>query len=203
MVQAAYDGDVAPSVGRELWRVAAAEFVDWRAGRPGGLDRLVRLLTPVLWQLARAYRLDQSDAEDAVQNAWLALVRAADSIRDPNMVMAWLVVTTRREAWRQSRRVHAERATDVDTIEAALTPAGSHEAAVVGDVTADTLWRNVRRLSQRCQHLLRTVAFAQPPDYASVAAQYGMPVGSIGPTRRRCLNKLRVLLDNDPAWSGI
>jgi len=201
MVQAAYDGDVAPPVGRALWQVAAEEFVDWRAGRPGALDRLVRQLTPALWHLARAYQLDRRDAEDAVQNAWIALLRGADSIRDPNLVMAWMAVTTRREAWRQRRQDQAQRPTDADTLEAMLPPNADPEAAVLDDVASATLWRHVKRLSERCQHLLRIVAFAQSPDYANLSAQYGMPVGSIGPTRRRCLDKLRSALANDPTWS--
>jgi DNA-directed RNA polymerase specialized sigma24 family protein len=57
-----------------------------------------------------------------------------------------------------------------------------------------TLWAAIRQLSPRCQELLRIVAFAPRPDYAAVAAGLGMPIGSIGPTRGRCLAKLRALL---------
>jgi RNA polymerase sigma factor (sigma-70 family) len=202
MVQATYDGDVAPPVRRELWQIAAEEFINWRLGQPGALDRLVRLVTPVLWHLARAYHLDQQDAEDAVQNAWIALLRGADSIRDPKLVMAWMTVTTRRQAWRQSRRHHLEQPTDADVLEASLTPVDDHEAVIVNDLAAATLWRHVERLSERCQRLLRIIAFAQPPDYAGLSEQYGMPVGSIGPTRRRCLDKLRLSLADDPTWSS-
>ena len=62
------------------------------------------------------------------------------------------------------------------------------------------LWQHIAQLSERCRALLRVIAFADRPDYAAVAEALGMPVGSIGPTRGRCLAKLRQQLANDPAW---
>jgi hypothetical protein len=59
----------------------------------------------------------------------------------------------------------------------------------------------VTKLNPRCQALLRVVAFATKPDYAAISAALGMPVGSIGPTRGRCLSTLRAALSNDPRWS--
>ncbi|MGN6613012.1 MAG: sigma-70 family RNA polymerase sigma factor, partial [Angustibacter sp.] len=56
------------------------------------------------------------------------------------------------------------------------------------------------RLPERCQALLRVIAFADRPDYASVAESLGMPIGSIGPTRGRCLHRLRAAL-TELGWS--
>ena len=67
--------------------------------------------------------------------------------------------------------------------------------------TARVLWLHVKELNPRCQALLRVVAFATKPDYAAISAALGMPVGSIGPTRGRCLATLRTALSNDPRWS--
>ena len=64
------------------------------------------------------------------------------------------------------------------------------------------LWAHFQQLPQNCQALLRVIAFADRPDYAAVSESLGMPVGSIGPTRGRCLAKLRTALANDPAWEG-
>jgi DNA-directed RNA polymerase specialized sigma24 family protein len=61
------------------------------------------------------------------------------------------------------------------------------------------VWQAVRLLPQRCQELLRVVAFTHRPDYDAVAVALGMPRGSIGPTRGRCLAKLRTLLDPGPS----
>ena len=62
------------------------------------------------------------------------------------------------------------------------------------------LWQHIAQLPERCQALLRVIAFSDRPDYAAVAKALGMPVGSIGPTRGRCLAKLRHLLANDTSW---
>ena len=72
---------------------------------------------------------------------------------------------------------------------------------VLGDERQRLLWTLVGRLEERCQQLLRVVAFAPPTNYATVAAALGMPIGSIGPTRGRCLAKLRAMLAAEPAWS--
>jgi DNA-directed RNA polymerase specialized sigma24 family protein len=75
------------------------------------------------------------------------------------------------------------------------------EASVLRRADDQRLWEHVAQLSQRCQALLRVIAFADRPDYADIAKALGMPVGSIGPTRGRCLAKLRLQLANDSAWS--
>lgn len=76
------------------------------------------------------------------------------------------------------------------------------EDAVLRTDEQRVLWRHVNELSERCRALLRVIAFAATPDYASVAATLGMPVGSIGPTRGRCLAKLRTALLSDPSWEA-
>ena len=63
------------------------------------------------------------------------------------------------------------------------------------------LWRHFKDLPERCQQLLRVIALAERPDYAQVADALGMPVGSIGPTRGRCLAKLKLALLGDPGWA--
>ena len=75
------------------------------------------------------------------------------------------------------------------------------EPSVLADVAQKALWRNVSRLPDRCQRMLRLIAFAERPDYAALSEALGMPVGSIGPTRGRCLARLRSLLAADPEWS--
>ena len=74
------------------------------------------------------------------------------------------------------------------------------EERVLRSDTDSRLWHHIAQLPERCQALLRVIAFADRPDYAAVAEALGMPVGSIGPTRGRCLAKLRLQLANDTAW---
>jgi len=71
---------------------------------------------------------------------------------------------------------------------------------VLGQADRRRLWQHVQDLPERCRRLLRVIAFADRPDYAGVAESLGMPIGSVGPTRGRCLAKLRAQLSADPAW---
>ncbi|MEJ3750778.1 sigma-70 family RNA polymerase sigma factor [Actinomycetes bacterium KLBMP 9797] len=185
------------------WELAAREFAAWRAGDPAALERLVRLLTPVLWHVVRAYGLDRETAEDVVQTTWLALVRNAASVRDGQAVLRWATTTARREAWRVSRAGKREDVAEPEILAAALPPVDGPDGAVLAEHTARTLWRHFAALPERCRRLLRVIAFEDRPDYASLATELGVPVGSIGPTRGRCLDKLRGRLAADPDWSGV
>lgn len=182
---------------------AAEAFAAYREGDRERMSELVDLLTPVLWHTARGQRLDQTSAEDVIQTAWIRLVESADAIAEPQAVLAWLITTVRREAWRvlkkDGRAIPTDEFPEVEVggIPASLDPAA--EAMLREDQRS--LWRSVSRLSERCQALLRIIAFVDRPDYGAVSEALGMPVGSIGPTRGRCLAKLRSLLTADPSWS--
>jgi RNA polymerase sigma factor (sigma-70 family) len=183
---------------------AAEAFTAYQRGERERMGDLVDLLTPVLWHTARAQRLDQASAEDAVQTAWIRLVEHADAIQEPRAVLAWLITTVRREAWRMMRRDRLS--TPIDEVPEPLDAAAGAEdldpalATVLRDGQRQ-LWEHVAHLPERCQALLRIVAFVERPDYAAVSEALGMPVGSIGPTRGRCLAKLRASLTDDPTWS--
>lgn len=180
--------------------LAAADFSAWRRGDATALDRLVRRLTPLLWQVVRAYRLDSATAEDVVQSAWFALVRNGSRIEDPQAVVRWLTVTARREAWRACRTTGREDLVE-DSVLDLRSPAGeAAETVVVRDARDAALWRAVDTLSERCRRLLRVVAFSERPDYTRLSRELDMPVGSIGPTRGRCLAKLRSALGADEEW---
>ncbi len=192
-VQSAHDasGDVS------VWAQSAAHFRRWRGGDSGALDDLVRSLTPVLWHVVRSYGLEKDQAEDVVQTAWLTLVRRHESIADPQAVASWLTTTARREAWRVSRVESKVTPVIDEVIEMRVPQQQAAEADVVTADEQDRLWSYVKRLDARCQRLLRIVAFEDRPDYAGIARDLDMPVGSIGPTRGRCLTKLKALLTTD------
>jgi RNA polymerase sigma factor (sigma-70 family) len=166
------------------------------------MGELVALLTPILWHTARAQRLDRDSAEDVVQTAWLALVRSVDSIADPQAVLQWLIVSVRREAWRVVKRSDRVQPREFESDDVVSAPHDLPEELVLRDDGDSRLWQHIEQLSERCRALLRVIAFADRPDYASVAKSLGMPVGSIGPTRGRCLAKLRQQLAADPAWEA-
>lgn len=173
------------------WSAATDAFLDWRAGTPDALEDLVRILSPVLWQVVRATGLDREAAEDVVQTTWLALVRNAGSISEPRAVAGWLCTTARREAWRVSKRDRRETATDDDALSPALPNTPGPEHAAVLSEEKQRLLACVERLNERCRRLIRIVAAGVRPDYQELSRSLGMPVGSIGPTRARCLDKLR------------
>lgn len=181
---------------------ASAAVVSYRSGDPGPLDSLVEALTPMLWHQARAQGLSHQEAEDVVQETWFRLVTHLDRINDPGSVLKWLITTTRREAWRVASRSRREAPSDVVVVLPGTN--GNVEPnvddVVIDAVEGDVLWHHVSRLNERCQHLLRVIAFASRPDYASIAEALGMPMGSIGPTRGRCLATLRRSLLADPSF---
>jgi RNA polymerase sigma factor (sigma-70 family) len=169
-----------------------------RGGDRQAWTQLHAEINPRLWHVARAQGLNRDEAFDAVQVAWLELVRHLDSLRSPRALTAWLVTTTKREAWRiANRRAHGPDLSTVEVVDDRPTPDRLAELAERDRL----LWDNVARLPVRCQQLLRLLALQTRPDYAQVTEQLGMPKGSIGPTRGRCLALLRTHLGADPRWS--
>jgi len=154
------------------------------------LDGLIPELTPLLWQVARAAGLGAEDAEDVVQSSWVSLLSHLDTIREPGAITAWLVTTTRREAWRVAAARRKTRLADTEQLADIPDPRPSPEDTALLDAEQRALWGALRTLSPRCQELLRIVAFVPRPDYDAVAVQLRMKRGSIGPNRRRCLDKL-------------
>lgn len=179
-------------------------FSAYRDGDEAKMADLVAILTPILWHTVRSVRLDVATAEDVLQTVWLTLVRKADTITEPQAVLQWMVVTTRREAWRAAKVARRVKVEDFDSAvgqDQQASPDSVEDDIIAGDTRA-RLWAQIQKLPQRCQALLRVIAFADRPDYAEIARTLGMPQGSIGPTRGRCLAKLRLALAADPAWEG-
>jgi RNA polymerase sigma factor (sigma-70 family) len=175
-------------------------FSEYRNGDQAKMGDLVRALTPILWHTARSARLDSATAEDVLQTVWLTLVRKTDTITEPLAVLQWLVVSTRREAWRVAKNQRRSRPEDLELTSSEVAKGESIEDTVLRDESDNRLWRHIEQLPERCRTLLRVIAFADRPDYAELAKALGMPQGSIGPTRGRCLAKLRIALAQDPTW---
>ncbi|KMS84048.1 RNA polymerase sigma factor [Prauserella rugosa] len=182
-----------PWEGLEGHDLHAACLTAARAGDRRAMNRLVAELSPLVWHVARGNGLDAHAAEDVVQTVWLTLLRRIGEVGEPRALAAWLITTTRREALRAGRRAEALTLTD-DVADAA---AGAHpppEDVVLRAERDRSLWRAFRGLSTRCQELLRLTVLAGKAEYRYVADALGMPHGSIGPTRSRCLARMRELL---------
>jgi RNA polymerase sigma factor (sigma-70 family) len=170
-------------------------------GDEDALGEIVTEFSPMLWHIARAAGLNTGDAEDVLQTVWMRLLAHLDGIRTSAALAGWLVTTTKREAWRVRGAGRKQLPAGTELFLALPDPRPGSEEQVITDDQRRALWLAIGRLSERCQELLRIIAFVPRPDYAAVAAELGMPVGSIGPTRGRCLAKLRALLGIDPEGS--
>ncbi|MCW4464573.1 sigma-70 family RNA polymerase sigma factor [Glutamicibacter sp. MNS18] len=182
---------------------AAELFEQFRDGQREKIEPLVGLLNPLLWHVARSCNLQRPDAEDIVQTAWLLLVDHAENIREPKAVVAWLGTTVRREAWKISRMERKSQSwDDQDTGCEPADPGVGPVDLLLQDETQRMLWDHVSRLSPRCQQILRVISRGGAPDYAALSEILGIPIGSIGPTRGRCLAALRNSLSTDAHWSA-
>ena len=94
--------------GETLVGRATTAFTDYQAGDRQALDLLVETVTPLLWRTVRGTGLDTVASEDVIQTVWLALLRKADTIREPRTVVKWLLTSARREAWRVSKRLRSD-----------------------------------------------------------------------------------------------
>ena len=160
---------------------------------------LVTRFSGLVWAVARAHRLTHADAADVYQTTWLRLAEHIGRIEHPERIGAWLATAARRECL-QSLRSAAKVALTDDMDRLDLTPAvgdPTEEAVLAAETEredaarAAAMWRAFGRLSGRCRELLRILMATPPPSYAEVAAALGLPLGSIGPTRARCLQRLR------------
>ena len=166
------------------------------AGDQAAWNLLVDRYTSLLWSIARGFRLSSADAGDAVQLTWLRLVEHLDRIQDPDRLAGWLATTVRRECLQLIRRNSGSRPTpDTGLIAELADPAPPVDERLLREERDAELWQTFTRLSERCQRLLRVLTAVPAPAYTEVAAALEMPIGSIGPTRQRCLTRLRELMD--------
>jgi RNA polymerase sigma factor (sigma-70 family) len=167
-----------------------------RAGDETAWAVLTQRFTGLLWSVARGMNMGTEDAADAVQTTWLRLVERLGDIREPERVGGWLATSVRRECLAILRRRR-----DVampETLEM-LADDDPPDAGLLRDERDAELWRAMRRLPPRCGNLLRMLIADPPPSYLDVARTLHVPIGSIGPTRARCLALLRTMLGRTPA----
>ena len=172
---------------------AAALVARARDAEKEAWDELIERYAPLIWSICRRYRLSRADADDVAQGVWLGLLDHLASLRDPAALPGWLATTTRRECCRVlrvSRRPdapgHAPSAGDVADEQTQVT---EHELLTAERHAA--LRVAFAHLPPHCQQLIAMLIQDPPASYAEISAKLGIPVGSIGPTRARCLDKLR------------
>ena len=151
------------------------------------IDRFARLI----WAIARSMGLSLADADDVSQTTWLKLAEHLGNLRDPERVGLWLAVTARNESLRILRRAHRDVPFDplADVRRGSAGP--DVDISLLEKERDQALWRAFQTLPSSCRVLLLMLTAEPAFSYEEVSASLQMPVGSIGPTRGRCLERLR------------
>jgi RNA polymerase sigma factor (sigma-70 family) len=166
-----------------------------RHGDKQAWDALVERYAPLIWSICRRYRLGDADAdaEDVGQSVWLQVVRHLDTVRDPAALPGWLATVTQRECLRVLRATRGPRAAgyvlDGETIPD--DKAATAEQQLLAAEHHAALREAFSQLPPCCQRLLAALTEDPTVPYTQISARLGLPVGSIGPNRRRCLDRLR------------
>ena len=173
--------------------VAADLVARARNGDKQAWDALVERYAPLIWSICRRHGLGDADAEDVGQNVWLKLVDQLETIRVPAALPGWLATTTRRECGRILRAAPGARDTGHahDTQAIPDDHARTAEEELLAAERHAALREAFTHLPPCCQQLIALLTQDPPPSYAQISARLGIPDGSIGPNRGRCLDKLR------------
>lgn len=152
-------------------------------------DALVDRFGQMVWSTARSFRLDDATAKDVAQTVWLKLVENIDRIKDPERLPGWLATTCRREALRVVRQ--GDRAIPTDFEYDIEDDSPGFEEMLIGDEENRMVVRAFHTLDEVCRELLRLMTVEPALSYEEISEATGRPVGSLGPTRARCLDKLK------------
>lgn len=164
-----------------LKRAAGGERAAW--------DALVDRFDQMVWSVARSFRLDEAAAHDVGQTVWLRLIENVDRINDPERLPGWLVTTCRREALRVMEK--GERVIPTEFEYDLVDQKPSLEEMLVEDEESREVVRAFEELDDACRQLLRLLTVEPALSYEEISDATGRPVGSIGPTRSRCVDKLK------------
>jgi RNA polymerase sigma factor (sigma-70 family) len=182
-----------PGAGRSnmavlLRRAAAGDMQAWNS--------LVARYGRLIWSITVRFKLMESDAADVVQTTWMRLIEHIDRIEQPDRIGSWLAATARNECLRQvaarKRLLLVREDTEFDGVD---YHGPQVDEALLAAERAQVVREAMAHLPAQWQRLLELLMADPPISYAEISDQLGLPVGSIGPTRGRCLAKLRVLLE--------
>ncbi len=174
-----------PTVTALVTRAAGGDQRAW--------DEIVERYAPLVWSICRRYRLDRADVDDVAQNVWLRLVEQLSALREPAALPGWLATTTQREclrvlrvngqADRRNERLADEMITAAESVEI--------EEEIIAAEWNRVLCLALDELPLPCRQLLSMLMQEPPVPYAEISKRLGIPVGGIGPSRARCLAKMR------------
>ncbi len=164
-------------------------------GDLGAWERLVDQYARLIWAITRDFKLVESDAADVAQVTWLRLLENIHKIQHPDRLRSWLAATARNECLRSlAARKKVVLAVDDVVLEGAATFEPEVDERMLSAERSQMVREALSCLPWRWQRMLELLMADPPASYAEISDQLGLPVGSIGPTRNRCLARLRVLL---------
>lgn len=175
-------------VARLVRRAAGGDALAW--------EQLIDKFGRLIWSITRDFKLVESDAADVFQTTWMRLVEHIHRIEHPDRVGSWLAATARNECLRclaSHKRVVL--ATEDLTLELPAEPGTEVDEALLAGERAQIVREAITQLPRRWQRLMELLMADPPASYAEISDELGLPVGSIGPTRGRCLARLRDLLE--------
>jgi RNA polymerase sigma factor (sigma-70 family) len=183
----------APSNAELLAGVASGDSTAWK--------HLVDRYAGLIWSVARATCPDPAAAADVSQTVWLRLAEHVDRVREPDRLGSWLATTARHEAIRVSKLSRRMQPTEDLSVEVDPT-AGEPGDRIEDEELSGAVRLAFDRLGERCRELLRLLTAEPRLDYQTISAMTGRPIGSLGPTRARCLEQLRAHLAAVPGGGG-
>jgi RNA polymerase sigma factor (sigma-70 family) len=189
------DGADALDVAQLVRRAAEGDRWAW--------ERLVDQYSRLIWAITRDFKLAESDAADVAQVTWLRLLEHINRIEHPDRVGSWLAATARNECLRcLAARKRVVLAHDEVTFEGVAALGPEIDERLLAAERAQSVREALSSLPWRWQQMLELLMADPPASYAEISDQLGLPVGSIGPTRSRCLARLRELLhaSGDAQW---
>lgn len=176
-------------------------------GRSAAWDALVVRLERVVWKSVNMMTYDHEVRDDAFAATWLRLAERLDTIREPEKLPGWLATTACNEVRQivRKRGRHHVSLTESwgadggvgDLLETLTDDSGEHSDDLVADEQRRVIRAAFGRLDQNCREIITVLVLADPPvPYEEASDVLERPVGSLGPARRRCLDKMRALLDH-------
>jgi RNA polymerase sigma factor (sigma-70 family) len=191
-------------------RFSAASLPDVVAaaisGEQAAWNTLVERLQRVVWKSVNMMTYDRDVRSDAFAATWLRLAERLTTIREPEKLPGWLATTACNEV-RQILRQRDRRHTSLtvswagsagvgDLLETLTGDTGEHATAIMLDESRRRVRAAFGQLDEHCREILTVLVLADPPvPYDEASERLGRPIGSLGPTRRRCLEKMKHLLE--------
>ncbi len=164
--------------------------VNCLSGDEAAWTQLIKRYQRLIYSVARAICADPDDTNDIFQYTCLDLYRGLQELRDIKALPAWLITVTRRRAYSVMKARVSSEAAEEETLQEIVS-----EDVIHAIEYEHSIERSLEQLNDRCRQLIDLLYFnANQPSYVEISEKLGIPVASIGPTRARCLDKLRKLL---------